>query len=107
MILIRAIFACIHGRHELVDQLLSRQEACMKFRNLAVAVAAFATLAAPVAAQTGMIDLGRTVSAISDPNAQEGKGLSGSTLLVAGAVVAAITGALILADNKKDKPSSP
>lgn len=74
----------------------------MKFRNLAVAVAAFATLAAPVAAQTGMIDLGRTVSAISDPNAQEGE--ESNTLLIIGGVIGAIAGVLLLTD---DDPSSP
>ena len=79
----------------------------MKLRrsSLFTATAAFALVAAPVAAQSSGLDLGRAIAALSNANAVEGE--DDNTLLVVGGTLLLAVGTAVALSNKKDKPSSP
>ena len=77
----------------------------MKLRRssiFAATAAVFALVAAPVAAQSSGLDLGRTIASLSNANAAEGED---NTLLLIGGVLGVVGGALLLLGD--DKPSSP
>lgn len=80
----------------------------MKLRRssiFAATAAVFALVAAPVAAQSSGLDLGRTIAALSNANAAEGE--DDNTLLLVGGTLLLAVGTAVLINDGKKKPSSP